>query len=211
MTTMTQLRTRVRAVVRDDSGVFVTDANILAWLNEAQNDLANRLQVTKVSTTGTTSGNTIALPAALVEPTSLRLGTEDEVVWVDDETWNPWYDSGDDPGYYLARVFGSNVEIYPTPDTGTAYALRYIGVPTDLSADADVVSLPQELQTKMVQYAQAEALFKEGELAKADRKKQDYEIGLPPAPLGRKRVQPGNIIIGFEPNSFDSDLEAQHL
>lgn len=211
MTALSALITRARIPLRDSAGVFVTDPDLIAIFNEAQNDLANRLQITKTSATGTTSGNTIALPADLVEPTSLLLGTEDEVLWVDDDTYDAWVESANNPGYFLARVFGSNVEIYPTPDTGTAYALRYVSSPTDFTATTDTVTLPEELQTKMVQYAQSEALFKEGELQKADRKKAEYENGLPENPLGRKRIMPGNLVIGFAFNDFDTDPGSMHL
>lgn len=124
-----QIIARTRTVLRDSAGLLITDANIVDWSNEAQLDLQARIKILTASTTGTTSGNTIALPYNLLEATSLRIGTTD-YRFVDEDTWWSWSDAGLTPNEPIARVFADAIELYPTPATGSTYSLRFFRKPS---------------------------------------------------------------------------------
>lgn len=212
---LTELRSRVRTVVEDSSGAYVTEGEIDDWLNEAQLDLAARLKLlqAELSSTmgaaGTSVANgTIDLPSGFVSAISLRFSTSDVEFVDDDYFWGASDESGSlsNP---IARVFNDKIEIYPAAESGTAFKLRYTKKPTDLSAGADIPALPEELHKKMVRYAQAHARLKEGYEGQHDRYMAMYEQGLPPL-NPRSRTIPGPMVMTMAPGPWDV-AESRHL
>lgn len=207
----TTMETRVFDLVRDPGKVFVTSVMVKSWLNEAYLDIASRLRLVRDQTTGNTlAGNVIALPTSkeVLEIVSLRLATVD-VAFVDDDTWNSWSDSAESPPTTLGRVFNGNIELYPTPTTGTAYVLRYVESPPELVAGADVPDLPTYLHWKLVHYARYLALLKDGD-SDATNHLAKYELGLPDPPTGIVKIQPPPYGVSFAAGPFDV-ADAAHI
>jgi hypothetical protein len=206
-----QIRSRVRSVVRDTAGVFITDPEITEWANEALLDLVARLRLLQDQAAGVTAGNTIALPADLLEVSGLRLGAAgDDVAFVDTDTWFDYSDAGGTPPVTLGRVFGGTLELYPTPTTGTAYSLRYVVKPAVLTADSDTPEIPEELHVRLANYARAHAKYKAAELNEGNTYMALYEANLPSSPRGRRRQFPGSLSLTPIGNTFDDDPEARH-
>jgi hypothetical protein len=209
--TLGELTDRVRVVMRDSDGRFITDDVIANWLNEAQQDLAARIALLDYEVSSTTSGSTIALPsgtsAPLLEAIQLQVGTGDgsEVEFTNIDNFQMWQDSTSQPGNTLGIVFNGNIELYPAPTTGTAYRLRYKGMPPIMEGSDDLHSLPVQLERKLVQYAQSQAKYMDGEEGEGDRYLQMYEQGLPPVSIGRESFQPGPMQLVPEPTWFDLD------
>ena len=203
--TLTELLARVRQEVRDDAKEMFTDDQVTDYINEAQEDLANRQLVLTKTTASTTSDSTIPLPSDFIRPRSLRLGTtgDDDVEFVDDDVFWTWYDAGADPGHTIAVVHGSDIEVYPSISTSTAYSLRYFYRPADLSG-ANSSDLPVELHPKLIYFAIARCYMKSREFNAADRFMQMYEVGLRAHPQGRDRVNPGPITIHPAPSYWES-------
>jgi hypothetical protein len=214
--TLTVLISRVRSIVRDSSADFITDVDITQWLNEAMTDIAARQEILDAEQTGTTSTYQITLPPSgtneVLVIDSLVLGTDgDDVAFVDAETWQSFFDSGADPDYTLGRVYNEKIELYPTPDSGTAYTLRYSYVPAPLSAGGDVHPLPRHLERKMTDYACAYACYKMDDVGRGDRYMSMYEQGLFPVATGRETARPGPITMVPIAGPFDLDVEAMHF
>jgi len=214
--TLTTLISRVRSVVRDASGDFVTDANITQWLNEAITDISARQEVVEDELTGTTSDNTVDLPPSgsdeVLIVKSLILGTEgDDVVFVDDDVWQSYHDAGADPDYTLGKVFNETIELYPTPDSGTAYALRFTKVPAPFTTGTDVHALPLHMERKLTDYATAYACYKLDDTNRGDRYMALYEMGLFPVATGRETKRPGPMTLVPIAGPFDLDYDAQHF
>lgn len=213
--TLTELIARVRSVVRDASGDFITDGDITAYLNEALTDIAARQQLIESEFTGTTSGNTIALPPSAGTETLtvdyLSIGTEgDEVVFVDDEIFQSYVDAASQPVFTLGRIYNEVIVLYPTPETGTDYTLRCTSVPAQLSGGGDTHTLPLHMERKLVEYAMAKSLYKEGELERGDRFMALYENGLFPVASGRETQRPGPFTLVPIEGPFDVDWEGKH-
>jgi hypothetical protein len=120
------------AEVRDPTGAFVTNTDVVRYANEAQVDLVARLHLLDAEHDGTTDGtNLIPLPPDYIEARSLRIGTED-FSFVDDDTWWSLSDLGASAPPFVFRVFGSSLELYPTPANATAYKVRYWRKPVPL-------------------------------------------------------------------------------
>ena len=204
---LAQMRSRVRSVMRDTAGTFITDTEIDEWINEAALDLAVRLKLLQDEATGTTTGSTIALPANFLSLMGLRLATKD-VAFVDPETWWGWSNGGGSPPRTLGRIFEGNLELYPTPDTGKAYALRYVRTPLAITTSQDS-ELPESLHVKHVHYARAHAKLKDDRADEGDRYLALYEANLPAPSREKDRLfpTPG----GFVPVAGPFDDEGVHI
>jgi hypothetical protein len=209
------LKSQVLSLVRDDGG-FITPDDIEAWVNEAQMDLAARLGISQQEVSGTTAaGFTIDLPPTpasddqVIRVTSLRLGDDDDVEFTSSDNWNAWKDEAGTPEHTIGRVFAGAIELYPTPETGTDYVLRYEALPAPLANDDDVSSLPHHLHTRLLFYARAMAYLKLSDQGNSDRFLGMYLDGLPAAELGASKLIPGPLTITREAGPFDT-VEARH-
>ena len=193
LTGWNEMRERVYTVVRDNQNrEFVTPDQVDIWMREGMTELTSRLQLTQAETTGVTSGATLALPTAYVDMVWLKVvdsgDSDDYVQWVDEDVWNSWDEGSWDPGMTLGRVFNGNVELYPTPTTGTAYTMRYW-----TTSDASLTGLTGSLKTRIVHYARAHALWKWGESSLGDKYFSLFEQHLPNPDLQSKNRAPGPI------------------
>lgn len=212
---LSTMRGQVRNSLRDSEKTFITDAEINDWLNEAYRDLATRLKIApqkqQTEADVAISGNTLPVPADFVDLIHLRLGTNDDVQFVNDDEWNAFKDAGSSPSRTIARIFNNNFEFYPTPDASTAYVLRYYAMPVALAADADVPAIPEILHIKLVHYAKAMGLWKSDEPTLGDRWMQLYEDGLPGRNVGKERAIPGPLQLIPERTAWDDDVGARHI
>jgi hypothetical protein len=215
--TLTQLRARVRTNIRDTAGDFVTDADITQWLNEAMIDIASRQEILENVFTGTWGATndlaleTLSATTEVLTIQQLLLGTSgDNVIFVDDDIWQSYADSGADPGYTLGKVYAETIYLYPTPDFGTEYQLQATVTPVVLAADGDVHPLPQGFEPNMIQYATGFAYYKLSEPGLGDRMMQMYEQGLFPKTTGRETTKPGPITLIPVEGPFDVDVAARH-
>ncbi len=206
---------RARSFVRDATGSFIDDDDLGNWINEAYRDLAARLSILQrqeeSNITGLTPADrqTLALPVssgnATYEILSLRLGDVD-VQFVADEVFNSWQDSAGTPPVTIARVFDGQIELYPIPEEGTEYTLRYAFVPAELVQQNDIHILPVQLERKLVEYAVAQAKYKDGDDPAGDRWFMRYEQDLPQVSRGRETLQPGPM--SFTPAATYFELDA---
>lgn len=196
-------------MLRDESRSFVTNDDVLDWLNEAYFDLNARMRFLRSEALGTASGD-ITFPAdpAVLEILSLRLGTDD-VDFVDDDVFNSWSDDGATPANTLGRVFERVIQLYPSP-TASDYTLRYVREPTQLVEDTDVPELPEHLQVKLIRYAQAQAFLKMDQSNEFTAFLGMYEQGLPPPPGVAKPINPGPLQVSYEKGPFDIDPQSRH-
>lgn len=189
--TLGQIQDRVYGLSMDSSRTFILPAEITAWVNEAQTELGARLKLFRSRTTGLFNTTTLPLPTNLMEIVELRLGTDDDVEFVDTQTFSNNKDSWSLPPNTLGRVRNNIVELWPEPLLSSPYELQYIRLPVEVVNAADIPEVPTELQTKVIHYAAAYAKLKEGEMGQHDRFMQYFEMGLPPHPLGLWKDRPG--------------------
>jgi hypothetical protein len=195
------MESQVYSVLRDTERAFFDKEEVDAWLNEGQLDLAVRLELLQHEWTGTTTDENIAVPTDLVHALSLRIGTDD-VQFVDDTTWNDYSDLQGSPPTTIARVFGSNFELYPNPGSAS-YKLRGVRAPEALIDPQDVPELPAHLHPKLLHYARYQSLLKEG----SDRWQAYaalYAENLPPPPTGIIKLMPGPFTLTLQAGPWDT-------
>jgi len=207
--TLAQMRDRVFYVLRDSERAFVTATEVDYWLNEGYLDLNARLRLTQDIDTGTfvLATGSIALPADCLELVSVWIGdTLTRVTLVDHDTYMSWATSDETPEVTIAQVWANAIEPYPLPADGTAYALYYISQPTELTDGGhSPVSLTPELAQRVVNYARAQAKWKEGEADEGDRYYSLFVEGLPGQPRLTHRLHPGRIDLVPEASPFDEE------
>jgi hypothetical protein len=206
------MESQVYNVLRDTARSYFDKEEVDQWLNDAQLDLATRLELLQYEWTGTTTTYQVALPTspALVHLSRLRVGGY-AVTFVDDDVWWEVSDAASgDATAPIARIFNGNFEIAPTPSSGTAYVVRGSREPTALSAPNDTSALPAQLHPKMVKCAQYQALLKDGS-PRWEEYMQEYERSLPSPPTGIVKLIPGPLVMRLAPGPFDLDPQAQHL
>jgi len=204
------MQTSVYAVLRDFDKSYILLTEIKEWLNEAQLDYVARTGILEKAATGTTAaGGTVALPADLIRITAFNVdggtdGVADSPVEItNDDIFLSYKLAGSVPAHTLGRIFGANIETFPLV-VSKAYSLEYIYAPPTLTADGDIPAIPVETHVRLVNYARAQAKWKEGEDAEGDKYYAFYVEGLPSAPTGLYRHRPGPFSFIPTPDYFDA-------
>lgn len=210
MATFTALEASVYAVLRDTSKTFVLSTEVKEWINESYLDIVARTGLLRKEATGTTSSvGEITLPSDFVQVTSFWVATDDTNVNVSpeatrDEIFLSHRNNTTDISTTLYRIFNDTIETYPEAQS-VSYVLEYVYKPTALSSGSDVPLIPEELHVKLVNYARANAKWKEGEDTEGDRYYALYRDGLPlAAPDAGRRNNPGPIDLVPVPDYWDS-------
>jgi hypothetical protein len=174
-TTGTAMITRARYYLNESTASFWSDAELLRWLNDGTLDIVARthcLETTEAETitTGTTSyaitTSFLTVKGVVYNGVqSLRKGSLEHM----GDTTNVG-----SPAYYF--TWGNNLIVYPSPESGVSgYALvsYLVTRPTDILAGANV-QVPAQFDRALILYIAAQALFKDGQFAKAGRFMAEY-------------------------------------
>jgi hypothetical protein len=164
-----------------DSDRFIHDSQILAWINEAIVDLADRTRSVRGKVSLTTDGTEfIVLPSDFTAFDALYVDDMPTQFVDDDEEWNDWAFSDSLPERTLVRISEPNIELYPKPGAGTAYALYYVARPYEFTSttDTNLTTLPKSLQIRTVHYARAQAHWLLRNFFEGDRFMSLYQQGL---------------------------------
>ncbi len=217
---LSDMISRVRSIMRDDAGIFITNQDITAWLNEGLLDLAWRTRSVQLYICGTIPAGTwqVTLPPRFQEVSLMRtqLSAQTDpsqpfqpVTFVDDDAWENWQVQQGSPPNVIARIFGPNIEIYPAPLLPTVYDLKYVGQPLALAGPGDQTDLPQELQLKVIRYAMAMGMLKSQQYIAYEMAMQEYNEGLAPV-NPQARTMPGPLQIALVAGPFDTP-DATHI
>ena len=169
-----QLSTLVsRVQTKLDDSSFDT-ATIIQFINDAQNELFNnsKLRFTETSTTYTLAQgvaeitNGSGLPTNFHMPIDLRISSPynmaGKLTYLPHDVFFELYpDETDDPNGIPSEwtEYGGSIYVSPKPNSGSIIVtLRYVKKPTELSADADVPTLPSEWSELLVLMAYCRCL-----------------------------------------------------
>ncbi len=212
---LSDIKARIYYHLRDTNKDFFTDEGVEDWINDAYVDISARLGLLEREQTGTMTTYQLAFPTQtstteLIDIREMTLGTEDHVEFVDLATWEAYKDAAAVLSHTLGRIFASNIELYPTPVSGTAYTLRYRYLPAALEDNTSTPALPLHMHVKLVYYAVAQGKYMDGDLGNADRFMSMYEQNLPQPRTGRDTKTPGPLSVTFLGGPFDNDVDSIH-
>lgn len=153
---------QVKRVFGDESGVQLTNDDIVRWINEAQVDVAKQNQVMQTTATLPVTGGTATYSLTSITPRidtlasllldgrrvgNIPISQAEESISLADpegtETGAPqfWY------------AWGGDVTFWPVPNKNYTMTIRYNAQPTDITTTAgDVLSLPDECFTDICNY-----------------------------------------------------------
>lgn len=167
-----QLKTRVKRQFGDESGVQVTDDDILSWTNEAIVNIVmdNDSLLQAVQTSNLVAGqSTYTPPTDLLNLRGLSIKTAVDTSYyplkglnLQDfnahmERWDGDYYS---PGFSYAFMFYNNtINIFPEPNTSQTDGIKiyYSRYPTKVAVDGDEITLPETYHNAVLGYCLQQA------------------------------------------------------
>ena len=203
--TLYDLREYVFDFLRDTDRVFITEAMVAAWINEAYLDLNARLRLKQLELSSTTSSTgTFSAPTDFVEMISLWF-TDVPATLADDTVFESYSEPAIhslDNDVVLVRFFAGTFETYPIQAT-QGYKLRYVARPTLLVEAADQpTAITPELCVRLKKYALSMGYQKEGEGNLSAAAMAEYLEGLPGRPRVGHRMRPAPVSLIPQPGPF---------
>ena len=152
----------VKRIFGDESGVQLTNADIVRWINEAQVDVSKQNQILQTTATIAVVANTATYSLTSVSPAidsvasllldgrrvgNIPISQAEESISLSDpegtETGAPqfWY------------AWGGDITFWPKPNKNYTMLIRYIAQPANVTTTTtDVLSLPDETFTDIVNF-----------------------------------------------------------
>jgi len=177
----------VRALKRtfgDESGVQIEDADILMWINDAQDEIVKRNKILKAASTAT----------SIINQASYQFPTEDilqiESLHFDEMKLQnmPFaqaeqdFINKDTPTEYGTPIlwweWGGVFTLYPAPNQMLEIKLYYTKKPVRITSVIDLLSVPDKYYKQVVDYAMQQAYEMDEEPELSQMKGQQFETGL---------------------------------
>lgn len=197
--TLADVKMRVRRTFGDEASVQVTDDDIVRWCNDGQREVVsmNPELLEAIVATSTVAGQqdyiiptnvrkirSISYKSAdmqsYIQLTSLSMQEFD----IKASGWDGTAYGQSDPGYYC--TFAGNIKLFPTPNLPVTNGLKlyFYRMPTDLVNDADVIDLPENYHSAIVQYVMKQAYEMDENLESSNFKGSEFN-----ASVSGQRVQ----------------------
>lgn len=157
---------------------------INTWANEAQRKIFRevKMRAGESSATLPTTANvsTLALPSDFEELISLfnisSNPAEELHPTIDEDEFDSLVSETGTPFWF--RIVGSNIYLSPTPDSTYSIRLRYWKLPTDLSADGQSFSVPEQWCYLIELYCLYRSYASEGDVEMSNFHKNSFETDL---------------------------------
>lgn len=172
----------VKRAFGDESGVQITDSDILMWANEAQLDIANSTGCIKGRASAALATGTyeLTLPEqAASSIVTLRLnespipGIEFAQAEQELQRDDPQRNQKGRPVWWTK--WGNVVSFYPTPSEDYTLTVFYIGIPDNLIGAASVVGIPDRYFSALLAYVMSKAYELDEDYDAQQRATAEYE------------------------------------
>lgn len=154
---------RVTRTFGDESNAQITEADIIRWINDGQNEIAQVQELLEsTATTVTTAGRVdYDLPDTLVRLKAVyyddmklpNLSTQEFDEWI--RQWNDGSKGSGDS--YVYTSWGNKVTLFPAPVDEKELKLYFSCFPKPVSAKTDDLSLPLRYHNRIVEYVLQQA------------------------------------------------------
>lgn len=155
---------RVKRTFGDESGTQITDADIMRWINDAQNEIAQTVKL--FETTGTqqtlAGTNDYFLPDTLIDLRAVYLDQR-YIQHLSEREFDEYIRRANDgvesipgePQYYTS--WGNKITLYPGPGAGQNLEIRFICFPVQVTAPTDDLPLPMRYHNRILEMVLASA------------------------------------------------------
>lgn len=197
--TVNDVLTAVKRQFGDEAAIQVTDADIIRWINSAQDEIFRLNEPVKSSTTTAL----VAGQGAYTFPPGIRIlrvqsvytngipipqrgvqEAEDFILDVD-----PTQSSTGDPQFWWE--WAGSINLYPKPATASATGLRlnYIAYPARVTTGADTLGVPDVYYNRVLEYCMQQAYELDENFQAADVKAAQFNQNLLSS-IGKDQVSP---------------------
>jgi len=164
---VSDIQTYVKRQFGDESGVQITDTDIIRWINSGQRHIVkvNEGLLEKVSTANTVVGQqAYALPTdcLILQSISYKSNTDLSYFKLKGFTlneFNEYIDGWDGTTYQQGlpncyTIFAGNIDLFPIPDTSMTSGLKiyYTRKPVDIVNPSDTPDLPELYHEALVKF-----------------------------------------------------------
>lgn len=161
------IKTRVKRTFGDESGVQITDGDIVRWINDAQRDIVNQNEgILEAITTANTvvDGMDYALPADLLVLRSVSYKSSTDrsyfpLVGMTLQQFDMYIDGWDGTQFNSSKpttycVYNKTLKVFPKPNEVVTGGIKiyYQRQPTEVSIDGDIPELPLQYHNAIVTY-----------------------------------------------------------
>lgn len=154
---------RVTRSFGDEANAQITDADIIRWINDGQNEIAQAVELLEVMATTTTSSkkvdydlpaNMVTLKAVYLDDTRLENYSTQEF----DEYIRKWNDGASGSGdTWVYTSWGNKVTLFPAPPSGSTLKLQISCFPAPVESSSDELNIPLRYHNRLVEYVLQQA------------------------------------------------------
>lgn len=176
----------IKRTFGDESGVQVTDSDIIRWVNQAQIEIVSKNQILVAnantpSISGTYDYDVSALNIQNIHSIHYNGVKLNSVSFVDLEN-NYLSDDPNRSGSGVPEVWarwGNTLTLYPTPNSsGASIKIYYFALPATVSDTTDSLSLPDNYYPRVLEYVLAQAYEMDENFAASDNKLNRFDSNL---------------------------------
>lgn len=184
---VSDVQTYVKRMFGDESGVQITDDDILRWVNAAQQEIVSSNQVLKASATKDTVADDFTYQLGL-DITDVQAINS---IHIDGVKIN--YVSFNDAEALILREDPARLSrgrpefwyewagilyLYPTPDKAYTLTVYYQKEPTTLTSNTDTLILPDNYFNRVIEYVMAQAYELDENFGAAETKSSQFDSKL---------------------------------
>lgn len=180
MATLGTIRTLVRDRLDEDSPRRWTNAQLDRWINEGARDVARRTEClhaksSAIAVTANTQVTSLSTLTTLLKINRVEWKTDGDsrVIALEYRDYNSmdavWWDAKETatstPGYYTltGNPPALSITVYPIPASAGTITVYYWRLPTEATADADTVEVPEGWHDTLADYAEYKALRRDAD------------------------------------------------
>jgi hypothetical protein len=186
---VTEIQTYLKRQFGDESGVQVTDTDIIRWINSAQKEIVlqneSLLEVTSV-TSSVIGQQSYDLPVDLLKLRGIQYRSSTTTAYYRlkgyslaefNEKVDGW-DNSQEPGDPICyTIYGSDILVFPIPATAVASAFKiyYNRMPVTVAVGADIPELPVLYHETIVKFCLKQAYELDEDWDAVGNKAQEFD------------------------------------
>jgi hypothetical protein len=181
------IKIRIKRQFGDESGVQVTDDDIIRWTNDAMREIAQANDLLEtISTTPSVMGQAeYTLPADILTLRAIRYGEkklEGMSLAAADERITKYQnpDAVETGGPEFFWIWANRFTLYPAPDANDSDNIKvyYTRLPVDVAVDTDIPELHIKYHPRIVEYVLQQAYEMDEDWAASGNKNAQLVAGL---------------------------------
>lgn len=190
---VSDIMSRVKRTFGDESGVQITNADLIRWINDGMRQI---VQVNETLLEATALASVVedqqeySLPADyLILRTLMYKGTDERSYtklegysWTDFnlqvDGWSGNLDARSRPSMY--SIYAEKIVLWPIPDASVANGIKiyYNRLPVDVSIDTDIPEIPILYHEALVKYCLSQAYEVDEDFEAANLKAQELNVDI---------------------------------